>query len=100
MIRVAITGMGAVTPVGNDAPTTWGSLKAGKSGIGPITTFDTTTYPVKIAGMVKGFDPRERLPDPHRARHLHRAASFAVAAGAEALREAGIPEGTYDPHER
>ena len=55
MTRVVITGIGAVTPVGNDATSTWESLKAGRSGVGPITTFDTTTYPVKIAGMVTGF---------------------------------------------
>jgi 3-oxoacyl-[acyl-carrier-protein] synthase II len=99
MTRVAITGIGAVTPVGLDAPSTWESLKAGRSGIGPITTFDATTYPVRIAGMVEGFDPRAQLPDPHRARHLHRGAQFGVAAGAEALRDAAIPEGTYEPDE-
>jgi 3-oxoacyl-[acyl-carrier-protein] synthase II len=97
--RIAVTGIGAVTPIGLDAPTTWESMKAGKSGIGPITTFDTTTYPIKIAGMVKGFDATH-LPDPRRARHLHRAAQFAVAAGAEALRAAAIPDGTYAPHEK
>jgi 3-oxoacyl-[acyl-carrier-protein] synthase II len=99
MTRVAITGIGAVTPVGNDAPATWESLKAGRSGVGPITTFDTTTYPVKIAGMVSDFDPHERLPDPRRIRHLHRGAMFGVAAGAEALRSAGLPDGVYEPSE-
>jgi 3-oxoacyl-[acyl-carrier-protein] synthase II len=97
--RVAITGIGAVTPVGRDAPSTWEALKAGRSGVGRITTFDTTTYPVKIAGMVEDFDPATQLPDPHRIRHLHRGAAFGVAAGAEALRDAGIPEETYAPHE-
>ncbi len=99
MTRVAITGIGAVTPVGLDAPSTWESFKQGRSGIGPISTFDTTTYPVKIAGMVEGFDPAERLPDPRCARHLHRAAAFGVAAGAEALRDAAIADGTYRPAE-
>ncbi len=97
MTRVVITGIGAVTPVGNDATSTWESLKAGRSGVGPITTFDTTTYPVKIAGMVTGFEPEERLPDPRRARHLHRGAMFGVAAGAEALRSAGLPDAAYEP---
>jgi 3-oxoacyl-[acyl-carrier-protein] synthase II len=100
MTRVAITGLGAVTPVGLDAPSTWEAFKQGKSGIGPITTFDTTTYPVKIAGMVEGFDPATQLPDPHRARHLHRAAAFAVAAGAEALADAAIADGTYQPSDK
>ncbi len=96
MTRVAITGIGAVTPVGGDADSTWASLREGRSGIGPITTFDTTTYPVKIAGMVDAFDPERQLPDPHRLRHLHRGAAFGVAAGAEALRAARAPAGTYD----
>jgi 3-oxoacyl-[acyl-carrier-protein] synthase II len=99
MTRVAVTGIGAVTPVGLDAESTWNALKAGRSGIGPITTFDTTTYPVRIAGMVEGFDPERQLPDPHRIRHLNRGASFGVAAGAEALAMAAIPAGTYDPAE-
>jgi 3-oxoacyl-[acyl-carrier-protein] synthase II len=99
MTRVAVTGIGAVTPVGLDAESTWNALKAGRSGIGPITTFDTTTYPVRIAGMVEGFDPERQLPDPHRIRHLNRGAAFGVAAGAEALRTAAIPDGTYDPAE-
>lgn len=99
MRRVAITGIGAVTPVGTDAPGTWTALKEGRSGVGPITTFDASTFPVRIAGMVEGFDPERHLPDPRRARHLHRGAAFGVAAGAEALRAAAIPKGTYDPAE-
>jgi 3-oxoacyl-[acyl-carrier-protein] synthase II len=97
MTRVAITGIGAVTPVGDDADSTWRSLREGRSGIGPITTFDTTTYPVKIAGMVDAFDPERQLPDPRRLRHLHRGAAFGVAAGAEALAAARAPAGTHDP---
>lgn len=54
--RVAITGLGAVTPVGNDAETTWQSLIQGKSGIGKITTFPADKFPVRIAGLVKDFD--------------------------------------------
>ena len=55
--RVVITGIGAVTPVGNDIPTTWESLLAGKNGIGKITKFDTSNSKVNIAAEVKGFDP-------------------------------------------
>jgi 3-oxoacyl-[acyl-carrier-protein] synthase II len=98
MRRVAITGIGAVTPVGRDAPGTWESLKAGRSGVGQITTFDASTYPVRIAGMVDDFDP-DQLPDRHLVRRLHRGAMFGLAAGVEAVRAAGIPEGTYDPYE-
>lgn len=98
--RVAITGLGAVTPVGNDAETTWRSLVAGRSGIGKITTFDATTYPVQIAGMVKGFDVEPALPDRRLARQLPRAARFAVAATVEALRNAGVGPDTYEPHQR
>jgi 3-oxoacyl-[acyl-carrier-protein] synthase II len=55
--RVVITGLGAITPVGNTAPDFWKSLLAGKSGIGTITRFDPANSPVKIAGEVKGFNP-------------------------------------------
>jgi 3-oxoacyl-[acyl-carrier-protein] synthase II len=99
MRRVAITGFGAVTPVGGDAESTWQSLRAGRSGIGPITTFDASTYPVRIAGMVEGFDPAVQLPEPREMRHLHRAAGFAVAAAREALVHAGLAAGDYEPHE-
>ena len=54
--RVAVTGIGAVTPVGNDAESTWRSLVAGRSGVGRITTFDPETFTVKIAGLVKDFE--------------------------------------------
>ncbi len=98
MTRVAITGIGAVTPVGRDAPSTWEALKAGRSGVGQITTFDATTYPVRIAGMVDDFDP-DQLPDRHLMRRLHRGAAFGLAAGVEAVRDAAIPDGTYDAYE-
>ena len=55
--RVVITGMGAVTPLGNDVTTTWENLLAGKSGAGPITQFDSTDYPVTFACELKDFDP-------------------------------------------
>jgi len=95
--RVAVTGLGAVTPVGNDAQSTWESLKAGRSGITRITTFDAETFPVQIAGMVQDFDVSERLPDPKDRKHLGRAAGFGVAAALEALEDAGI-DGAYEPH--
>ena len=59
--RVVITGMGAVTPIGNDVSEFWESLKKGKSGIGPITRFDNSEYKCRIAGEVDGFEPETRI---------------------------------------
>jgi 3-oxoacyl-[acyl-carrier-protein] synthase II len=98
--RVAITGMGAVTPVGNDVASTWGSLKAGRSGIGRITTFPVEGYPVRIAGMVKDFDVGRYLPARKLKRHLSRVAGFAIGATSEALADAGVEKAAYAPHER
>ncbi|MGI8972139.1 MAG: beta-ketoacyl-[acyl-carrier-protein] synthase family protein [Dehalococcoidia bacterium] len=98
--RVVITGLGAVTPIGNDVETTWKSLVAGRSGIGRITTFAPDSYAVQIGGMVKDFDLLPYLPDPRRARHLSRAAGFGVAAAIQALRDAGVGPDTYEPHEQ
>jgi 3-oxoacyl-[acyl-carrier-protein] synthase II len=99
--RVVITGFGAVTPVGNDAESTWTSLKEGRSGVGPITTFDASTYPVQIGGMVDGFELEPRLPDQRLGRYLSRSAGFGVAAALEALHNAGLDgDIPYDPEER
>jgi len=98
--RVAITGFGAVTPVGNDAKSTWDSLVAGRSGVRRIETFDAETFPVKIAGQVHGFDPEQAIPDARVRRHLSRAGGFGVAAALEALKDAGIEPDTYAPEER
>ena len=98
--RVVITGIGAVTPVGNDASTTWSSFMAGRSGVGPITTFDASTFPVHIAGMVRDFDPGTRIPEADLRRHLSRQGAFGVAAAQEALADAGVGADTYQPRER
>jgi 3-oxoacyl-[acyl-carrier-protein] synthase II len=87
--RVVITGMGAVTPLGNDVPTTWAALIAGKSGVGPITRFDATDYPTRIAGEVKEFDPVE-LFGRREARRMDRFTQFALAAASEALADADL----------
>ncbi len=94
MRRVAITGIGCVSPLGLDAPSTWRSALAGESGIDWISAFDTDGLPVRVAGEVKGFDPTE-VVSAKEARKLERNVLFAVAAGREALRDAG-PHG-YDP---
>jgi len=82
--RVVVTGMGAVTPVGLDVPTAWDGLVNGRSGVGPITLFDTSDFEVRIAGEVKGFDPSEYM-DEREARRTDRFTQFAVAALREAL---------------
>jgi 3-oxoacyl-[acyl-carrier-protein] synthase II len=93
--RVAVTGFGAVTPVGNDAETTWQALLAGRSGVGPITTFDPRAFPVRIAALVKDFE----APDGRVGRHLSRAGGFAYAAAVEAVASADLDD-AYEPHER
>lgn len=97
--RVAVTGLGAVTPVGNDVATTWTSLVEGRSGVGPITTFDAGTFPVRIAAQVKDFELGPYAPDTHFARHLSRAAGFGFAAADQAIRQAGALD-VYAPEER
>ena len=87
--RVVITGMGAITPIGNTLETYWQGLLAGKSGIGPITLFDASKHKCRIAGEVKGFDPLEYL-DPKDAKRTDRFAQFAIAASQQALADAGL----------
>src|SRR5262245_54260150 len=97
--RVAITGLGAVTPVGNDVASTWESLVAGRSGVGRITTFPPDRFPIRIAGMVKGFDLARYFSDRRLVRHLSRVAGFEIGATCEALADAGVTAESYAPHE-
>jgi 3-oxoacyl-[acyl-carrier-protein] synthase II len=92
--RVAVTGIGAVTPLGLDAPSTWRAALAGESGIGWITTFDTDGLPVRVAGEVKGFDPAQ-VVSAKEARKLERNVLLGVAAGREAMADAGL--NGFDP---
>ena len=89
MRRVAITGMGAVTPVGNDAPSTWKALLEGRSGVDHIQAFDASEFPVRIAGEVKDFDP-SAVVTAKKARAVDRAVLFSIAAAKEALADAGV----------
>jgi len=98
-MSIVITGIGAVTPVGRDAESTWQGLKAGKSGIQRIDYYDVESFPVQIAGICSDFDPEEQLPDPGAAEHLHRGERFGVAAAAEAIRNAALENGAYDSGE-
>jgi 3-oxoacyl-[acyl-carrier-protein] synthase II len=88
--RVVITGLGAVTPVGNDVETFWSNLKKGVSGIRRIEAFDTTRYDCQIAGEVRGFDPKPFFRNPKDARRTDRFVQFAVAASRMALQDSGI----------
>ena len=94
MRRVAVTGLGAVTPLGNDAPSTWRAAIAGESGIDFIKSFDASEFPVRVAAEVKNFDP-SGLVNPKEARRLDRNVLLAVAAAVEAKEDAGL--NGYDP---
>lgn len=87
--RVVVTGLGAVTPIGNTVEEFWGSVKEGKVGIGPITKFDTTDYKVKIAAEVKDFVAKERM-DFKAARRMETFCQYAVAAAKEAYEDSGL----------
>ena len=87
--RVVITGLGAVSPLGNDAETSWRNLLAGESGAGPITHFDTTGFPVNFACEPKDFDPTEWM-ERKQARHMDRFAQMIVAAARQAEADSGI----------
>jgi 3-oxoacyl-[acyl-carrier-protein] synthase II len=88
--RVVITGLGAVTPIGNDVPGFWSNLIAGRCGIGAVSSFDASAYDCRIAGEVKQFDPAPAFPSPKELRRTDRFTQFAVAAGHEALRDSGL----------
>ncbi|MBQ7346542.1 MAG: beta-ketoacyl-ACP synthase II [Clostridia bacterium] len=93
--RVVVTGMGAVTPVGNNVEETWQSLKEGKNGIAPITLFDTANYKAKLGAEVKNFDPLAYMEKSETLRS-DRYTQFAVAAASQAVEESGIV-GTVEP---
>lgn len=95
--RVVITGMGAITPIGNDVESFWQGLKDKKVGIAPITYFDITDYKCKLAAEVKGFNARDYM-DPKAARRMEAFSQFAVAASKEALEHSGIDMEKEDPY--
>ncbi len=96
--RVVVTGLGALTPVGNDVPSMWRALLDGASGAAPITKFDASTFPVRFAAELKGFDPAQYMER----KEIKRAdpyTQYAVAASKQAMRDAGLEGGVngYDP---
>jgi 3-oxoacyl-[acyl-carrier-protein] synthase II len=89
--RVVVTGMGAITPVGNDVATTWRSLIEGKSGTAPITKFDASKFPVRFAAEVKGFNPLDYM-DRKEAKRADQYTQYAVAAARQAMTDARLVE--------
>lgn len=95
--RVVITGMGAITPIGNSVEEFWNSIKEGKTGFGPITYFDTADYRCKLAAEVKDFDPTQYM-DKKSARRMEQFCQFAVAAAGQAIADAGLTMEQEDPY--
>jgi 3-oxoacyl-[acyl-carrier-protein] synthase II len=95
--RVVVTGMGALTPVGNDVASTWRALNEGASGAANITKFDASTWPVRFACEVKGFDPLQYM-DRKEAKRADWYAQYAIAASVQAMKDAGLDNGaSVDP---
>ncbi len=94
--RVVVTGLGVITPIGNDVESFWNGIKNKEVGIGPITYFDTTDYKCKIAAEVKDFDPKAYM-DNKTARRMERFSQFAVAAADQALKQSGLELEKEDP---
>ena len=95
--RVVITGMGAITPIGNSVEEFWNGIKEGKTGFGPITYFDTAGYRCKLAAEVKDFDPTQYM-DKKSARRMEQFCQFAVAAAGQAIADAGLTMEQEDPY--
>jgi 3-oxoacyl-[acyl-carrier-protein] synthase II len=93
--RVVVTGLGMLSPIGNDVGTSWAAALAGKSGAGRIETFDTSDYPVRIAAMVKDFDPSAYL-DKKEIRRIDPFIQYGLVAGIQAIADAGLPEQPAD----
>jgi 3-oxoacyl-[acyl-carrier-protein] synthase II len=88
--RVVITGLGVISPLGNDIATFWQAMKEGKSGIGPLTSFDATKFDSRIAGEVKGFDPKAYGMSFKDIKRMDKFAQYAVAASRQAIESAGL----------
>ena len=96
MKRVVVTGLGAVTPLGNNVPDTWQAMKEGRSGVGAITLFDATNFKTRFAGEVKDFDITQVL-DRKEARKMDRYSQFAVMVAKEALEQSRLNLQAEDP---
>ena len=96
MRRVVVTGLGVVTPVGNDVPAMWSALLAGRSGVGTIGSFDASAFESQVAAEVKGFDPSRYL-SPKEIKRTERFTQFAIAASKQAVADAGLSVDREDP---
>jgi len=95
--RVVVTGVGCITPVGNDVDSMWESICAGRSGIGDITHFDASNFPTRFAAEVKGFEFGDYVEDTQRFEHAGRNIRFAIAAAHDAMKDSGLLESGLDP---
>src|SRR5258708_4527188 len=88
--RVVVTGLGIVSPLGNDLDTFWSQLLAGQCGVGNITSFDASGYDTRIAAQVKNFDPAPAFPSPKEIRRADPFSQFGIHAGWQALCDSGL----------
>ncbi|MCA9067567.1 MAG: beta-ketoacyl-ACP synthase II [Planctomycetaceae bacterium] len=95
--RVVVTGIGCVTPVGNDVNSMWSSLQESRSGIGNISYFDASNFPTRIAGEVKNYHLTQYLDDVTRFEHSGRNIRFAIGAAHQAVHDSGLPSTSFDP---
>ena len=93
--RVVVTGLGMISPVGNDVATAWKNIVAGKSGIGPVTHFDTSAFPTRIAGEIRDFDPAAFIPAKD-VKKMDPFIHYGVAASVQALNDAGLSTHEHD----
>ena len=94
--RVVVTGMGTINPIGNSIDEFWKSIQDGRSGIGPLTHFDASKYPSRVAGQIKDFDPSQYM-EKKEARKMDKYAQITVAAASQAMDDAGLKDGDMDP---
>ncbi|KAB2897248.1 MAG: beta-ketoacyl-ACP synthase II [Dokdonella sp.] len=93
--RVVVTGLGIISPVGNDVASAWASILAGRSGIGPVTHFDASTFPTRIAGEIRDFDPAQYIA-PKDVKKMDPFIHYGIAASVQALADAGLKPHEHD----
>lgn len=95
--RVVVTGLGCITPVGNDVPTLWEALREGRSGVGPTQSFDASNFPTKFASEIKNFDLSKYVDNVDRFRYAGKNTLFAIGAAHQAVADSGIGDVSLDP---
>ncbi|WP_166826200.1 beta-ketoacyl-ACP synthase II [Thalassoroseus pseudoceratinae] len=95
--RVVVTGLGCITPVGNDVPTLWEALREGKSGVGATQSFDASNFPTKFASEIKDFDLSRYVDDVERFRYAGKNTLFAIGAAHQAVQDSGLADASFDP---